>query len=364
MAPPLSILLLYAATPGSRTLSYQRGWPRELARHPRFRVTGVDIAGHPMAVGARLAGLGLTRRFDAVVLLHSVFSNGRELHWWAFDAVRRLTAPKAYFIGNEYKLMPEKMEFAEQLGIALLVSQSESPRVHALYRQRLKCEVAGIPNTGLDPDLFFPRRPRAERPIDIGYRGLEAPLYLGHDEKTEIARRWAEAAPRLGLVADISTDSGQRFTEEAWAEFLSRCKAQLGTEAGGDYFEIDDRTRHRFHAWLEDHPHPTLAAVRQDLFRDYPDPVPIRIVSGRQVEAAGTKTVQVLMRGEYGGYFAAEEHYIPLEKDFSNLDEAAQRLRDDALCDRLTENAYAVAHDRLTYAKLLDRFADRLQPLV
>jgi hypothetical protein len=361
---PLSVLLLYALAPGSRTLSYQRGWPREFARHPRFRVTGVDLVGSPVAAGARLSALALTRRFDAVVLLHSVFSNERQLHWWAFDAVRRMATPKVFFVGNEYKLMPEKMAFAEELAVALLVSQSESPRVHELYRRRLQCEVMGLPNTGLDPDLFFPRVPRAERPIDVGYRSLEAPLYLGHDEKTEIARRWAEAAPRLGLVADISTDPRDRFTEEGWAEFLGRCKAQLGTEAGGDYFEIDDRTRIRFHAWLEDHPEPTLAEVREALFRDYPDRVPIRIVSGRQIEAAGTKTVQILMRGEYGGYFAPDVHYIPLEKDFSNLEEAAARLRDEALCDRVTENAYALAHEKLTYAKLLDRFADRLASIV
>jgi hypothetical protein len=361
---PLSVLLLYALSPGNRTLSYQRGWPREFARHPRFRVTGVDVAGSPVAVGGRLTALALTRRFDAMVMLHSVFSNERQLHWWAFDAAARVPAPKVFFIGNEYKLMPEKMAFAEECGIALLVSQSESPRVHDLYRRRLQCEVMGLPNTGLDPNLFFPRGPRAERPIDVGYRSLKAPLYLGHEEKSEIARRWAEAAARHGLVADISINPRDRFTEEGWADFLGRCKAQLGTEAGGDYFEIDDRTRIRFHAWIEDHPEHTLAEVREALFRDYPDPVPIRIVSGRQIEAAGTKTVQVLMRGQYGGYFAPDVHYIPLEKDFSNLDETAARLRDHALCDRLADSAYALAHERLTYAKLLDRFADRLAVLV
>jgi hypothetical protein len=360
---PLSVLLLHAVSAGNRTLSYQRGWPREFARHPRFRVTAVDVARHPLAVGARLTTLG-ARRFDAVVLLHSVFSNERQLHWWAFEAVRRIRAPKAFFIGNEYKLMPEKMAFAEDLKVALLVSQSESPRVLSLYRQRLGCAVMGLPNTGLDPELFFPRRPRPERPIDLGYRSLPAPLYLGHEEKTEIARRFAEAAPRLGLVADISTEPADRFTEQEWAEFLGRCKAQLGTEAGGDYFEIDDRTRRRFHAWLEDHPEPTLAQVREAFFRDYPDPVPIRIVSGRQIEAAGTKTVQVLMRGEYSGYFAPDVHYIPLEKDFSNLDEAAARLRDETLCARLADNAYAMVQETLTYAKLLDRFADTLATLV
>src|SRR5207244_7568421 len=85
-----------------------------------------------------------------------------------------------------------------------------------------------------------------------------------------------------------------------------------------------------------------------------------RARSGRVVEAAGTRTAQLLLEGEYGGWFRPDEHYIPLRKDFSNLDAALGKLEDRALTARLTEAAYEVAIAELTYERLIDRFHDAL----
>jgi hypothetical protein len=56
-------------------------------------------------------------------------------------------------------------------------------------------------------------------------------------------------------------------------------------------------------------------------------------------------------------------HYIPLEKDFSNIDEALAKFRDEALCARIRGNAFDLAHE-LTYPKLIGRFEDALRPLL
>jgi hypothetical protein len=51
-------------------------------------------------------------------------------------------------------------------------------------------------------------------------------------------------------------------------------------------------------------------------------------------------------------------HYIPLRKDFSNLDEVLERFK-DTLCRReLTENAHRdlIASDRFGYQRLVDGF--------
>ena len=108
----LRILLVHARSAANLTLSYQRGWPRHFARHPGFEVSFLNTrAARPLAL-ARARWLGLVRRFDAVVLLHSVFSNACALDGRLLDAVRALPAPKVFFVGNEYKLMPEKLAFA------------------------------------------------------------------------------------------------------------------------------------------------------------------------------------------------------------------------------------------------------------
>lgn len=360
MKPPIRVLLLFAANADNATFSYQRGWPRQFASHPRFACTPVDLSDRRPSQRLRAHALVRLGRYDAIVVLHSVFSNACHLDGRLFDAVCAARRPKVFFIGNEYKIMPEKMAFAERLPVALLVSQSDAPAVHALYRERLGCEVIGLPNTGLDTRLFAPRVPYEDRPIDVGYRSVDAPMYLGHDERRGMAAGFQQHGERAGLRMDISLDDHRRFTEDAWSGFLNACKAQLGTEAGGDYFELTDRTRYAVTAFEAANPHASFDEVFDRFFRNYRDPVPIRIISGRNVEAAGTKTVQILFDGHYGGYFQPDVHYLALRKDFGNVDEVLRQLRDRGHCRSIAEQAYRVAVEELTYERLLDRFHDAI----
>jgi hypothetical protein len=359
----LRALLIYAAGPDNATFSYQTAWPHHLARHARFECTAINLADRTLA--ARVARAWAVRywRGDVVLLLHSVFSNNRVLDGHLFDRVAKLQPPKVWFIGNEYKFMPEKMLFAQELGIAMLVSQASDPAVHALYRERLGCAVAGMPNTGLDPEVFRPLTPYHERPIDLGYRAAPAPRYLGHRERQEIADYFTAHAAQLGLTVDISLHGHDRFAAPEWAAFLNRCKGQLGTEAGGDYFELDDRTRRAVLDYLAEHPAAPLEELQERFFNGRPQ-VPLRILSGRNVEAAGTGTVQLLFEGRYDGYFDPDEHYIPLKKDFSDVDEALRKFRDPATVARITDNARRLVLEQFTYDRLIDRLADTVQSLI
>ena len=361
---PITILLLYAQSDGNRTFSYQYGWPRSFTRHPRFHCVPLNVMDKRFLQLLRRQVLVRRGRFDAVVMMHSVFSNACYLRHFLFDAVRSIKVPKAYFIGNEYKLMPEKMEFCETLGVSLLISQTDCPEVHALYRQRLGCVVTGIPNTGLDADLFRPEIAHRDRPIDIGYRSDDSPIYLGHYERRQIADCFLQHGPRYGLTLDISLEQSRRLPEAEWAAFLNRCKGQLGTEAGGDYFELTDTTRIKYMDYIAANPCATNDEIISKFFQGYPNPVPIRIISGRNVEAAGTKTVQILLEGRYNGYFKPDVHYIPLKKDFSNFAEVVEKFRDESYCRAITDNAYEVAVKELTYEKLIDKFYGALAPLL
>jgi hypothetical protein len=361
---PITILLLYAQSEVNRTFSYQYGWPRSFVRHPRFNCIPVNVLDTRLLQLVKRQFLVRHRCFDAVVMLHSVFSNTCYLRHFLFDAVRAVQAPKAYFIGNEYKLMPEKMEFCDTLGVSLLISQTDCPDVHVLYRQRLGCRVAGIPNTGLDIELFKPEVANNDRPIDIGYRSDDSPIYLGHAERRLIAEYFLEHGPRYGLTMDISLDQSKRLPEGAWAGFLNQCKGQLGTEAGGDYFELTDATRRGYMEYIAQHPHATNEEIINKFFKNYANPVPMRIISGRNIEAAGTKTVQLLFEGRYNGYFTQDVHYISLKKDFSNFEEVIEKFRDRGYCRMITDNAYEVALKELTYEKLIDRFYEALAPLL
>ena len=364
MARPLRALVLFACTSDNSTFSYQRAWPRHFQAHPRFAVTPLNLGDLSRAARVTTPVALRVQRFDLVVLLHSVFSNALMLSERVIDGLARLPQPKVYFVGNEYKLMPEKMAFCQRLGVGLLVSQSLSPEVHALYRQRLGCVVVGVPNTGLDVQLFAPTNAPADRPIDLGYRAADAPAYLGHQERRQLAEFVTARAAAYGVTVDISLAAEDRFDECAWAAFLNRCKGQLGSEAGGDYFDLDDRSRLAVGAYLGAHPETSFDEIAARFFPPAHEHVPLRILSGRQVEAAGTKTAQVLFEGRYDGLFEADTHYIPLKKDFSDADEAMRKFKDAAFRDQIVEQAYAFVRENLTYDRLIERFRAAAEPLV
>jgi Glycosyl transferases group 1 len=351
------VLLLFATSANTSTFSYHQAWPRHFQSSPAFDCTPVNVGDQGWAARLRALAAITTWRGDLIVILHSVFSNACLLEGRLFDAVRRRREPKAYFIGNEYKLMPEKMTFCDQLPVSLLVSQSSAAAVHQLYRDRLHCQVIGLPNTGYDPALFSPSTPDHDRDIDLGYRADDAPPYLGHNERREIAEFFQQHAGDWGLRVDISLDPADRFNETEWAAFLNRCRGQLGTEAGGDFFTLDDDRRLFSTAYERAHPGVSKDDVRT-MMRDFPKRgIPLRIISGRNIEAAGTKTVQVLFEGEYDGYFQPDEHYIPLRKDFGNAGEAIAKFKDPALRSAIADNAYRLISTEFTYDRLLSRFA-------
>src|SRR5439155_14781304 len=95
-----------------------------------------------------------------------------------------------------------------------------------------------------------------------------------------------------------------------------------------------------------------LDRIRERFFAQ-PRPVTLRLISGRNIEAAGTRTAQLLFEGEYGGYFQPDVHYIALKKDFSNVDEAVAKFRDAAFRETVVENAFQLARAELTYDRLL-----------
>jgi hypothetical protein len=66
----------------------------------------------------------------------------------------------------------------------------------------------------------------------------------------------------------------------------------------------------------------------------------------------------ILFRGTYGGAVEPERHYIPLEKDFSNIEEVVERVRDNAYLDELADRAYddLVASGRYSLRSLVAEF--------
>ena len=54
-------------------------------------------------------------------------------------------------------------------------------------------------------------------------------------------------------------------------------------------------------------------------------------------------------------------HYLPVRRDCSNVDEAIRQFQDPILCEEITDRAYQIVEEHLTFSKLLDRFDSALR---
>lgn len=183
---------------------------------------------------------------------------------------------------------------------------------------------------------------QSDRPIDVGYRSWSIqPSYGRHGLlKREIGRVFKERAPELGLSADISDDFRDAFLGESWFDFLLRCKYTIGVEGGTSILDFDGSYSECGRAYLRSHPDATFEEVEEACFPGVDGEFDYFLLGPRHLEAVLTKTCQVLIEGEYGGTMEAGRHYIPLKKDFSNLDEVLELMRSDERRGEIVERAY------------------------
>jgi len=208
-------------------------------------------------------------------------------------------------------------------------------------------------------DMQYP--PLDGRPIDVGYRGSLQPWNFGRlaYEKWEIGERFTAAAVRYGLRLDISSKSEDRFFGRAWFDFLGRCRATLGVESGSSIVDFTGEIEAACQEYLKAHPLASFEEVFDTILAPHENNVPNRTVSPRHFEAAACRTLQILYEGDYRGIFVPWRHYIPLRRDFSNLDDVVRALRDTALGKEITERAYEEiaanpAYGYAAFVKLLD----------
>ena len=137
----VKILLLYFLAEQNQSMSYQVGWVKHFRMHPLFTCYSVNL-GDKRKTSWLSSILRIKHAsYNAVVILHSVFSNSCKLEGRLFELLCKTPQPKTYFIGNEYKLIPEKIAFCEALDLSLLITMNPDQRAQSMYKDRLGCEV-------------------------------------------------------------------------------------------------------------------------------------------------------------------------------------------------------------------------------
>lgn len=200
--------------------------------------------------------------------------------------------------------------------------------------------------------------PLSERPIDLGQRVRETSPHLGRlaQLKSVQATVMADAARRAGFIVDVSTRVEDSFTGTSWFEFLMSCKFTVGMKGGASLHDPIGLLHTKVNSYLVRFPNAKFDEIERKFFHGKDMKYKFSAISPRLFESATAGTCQILQRDDYLGALEPWRDYIPLEVDFSNVDEVLLSMRDLEKCQEIANNASRslVESGLFQYSKLVD----------
>lgn len=312
----------------------------------------------------------LARTAPDLCILHTTFLSYARWNY-EFETYRRrfrwlakLRCPKVALPQDEYDHAALLDEWLLELGVTSVYSCFGPDQRAMLYpllagRASFRETLTGFIDEDTAGSVAARMRPHAERPTDVVYRARQLPYWFGsHGQlKHRIAEAVGERAPAHGLRIDVSTRPEDTIFGEGWLDFLLSGRAVIGSESGSSVLDERGEIHRRISRLLADEPDLTFEEVDARM-PDGWDSYAFFALSPRHLEAVVTKTAQVLVEGAYSGVLEAERHYIPVRRDFSDLDEALERLHDRETVEAMAERAYEDVYLSRRYT--LDTLAEQL----
>jgi hypothetical protein len=305
--------------------------------------------------------------FDAIVVHYTLAITH---NYYLSPAHRRIISGfagvKVLFIQDEYRWIHETRKCMLALGVDVLFSCAEKPSIDFIYPNSL---LPGLQKyttlTGYVPESLLKKKSFKsynEKAIDISYRGRKIPSWIGSLglEKYWIAEQITLLIPKVAptLKLDISTNANERMYGESWMNFLESSKAALGTESGASFFDQYGLATFAIDCYESSNPSSKYTDVKERYFNDYDETNRLNVISPRIFEYAASKTMMILFEGSYSGILKPWTHYLPLKKDFSNLEQIISILNTKSEWEKITDRAYndIILNSLLTYKEFISNF--------
>lgn len=351
---PLHILLLchFEAGSASTILEHIHAFPR-FSQHRYYVLSNLGDLPHWLDLS----------RFDGVIVHYSLIACYE--HYLSTDARRRIRefgGFKAAFVQDDYRWINDTVDAFAYMKIDALFPLAGPEIMDRVYSpERLPGVRRETVLTGYVPEELSRRavKPLSERPIDVGYRARKVPMWIGSHtlQKWQIADRFLADAPRYDLQVDISYREEDRIYGEAWIDFVSNCKAVLGTESGASVCDFTGNIQRQVEAHLRRDPEATFEQLRDLYFKDEDGRIMMNVISPRTFEAACLRTLMIFYDGYYSGILKPWRHYVPLRRDHSNMAEVVSVLRDEQRAQEIVDTAYReiALNPAYTFRALVDR---------
>src|SRR5205807_6982873 len=114
----------------------------------------------------------------------------------------------------------------------------------------------------------------------------------------------------------------------------------LASESGSSIVDYDRSAENAVREYLASKPTASYEEVEEAVLMSFAGGPSIKTISPRVFETAAMRTGLVMFPGEYSGIVRPWEHYVPLEKDFSNIADVAERIRDLSFLEELTTRTH------------------------
>jgi len=284
--------------------------------------------------------------FDVILVFWSVYLLGEYFSPGTIERIGESDAIKVLFLQDEYRDVRPMNAVMARLGVNLMFTCVAEDQHELFYPKRLIPSLRETHTvlTGYVPSYLERRVPKLnqKRPLDVAYRSRAVPFCLGDlgQEKTVIAQRFAEICSTRGLKQDISVKEHDRIYGKKWVRFLESARTTLGTGSGASAVDFSGDIRRKCEAYLLDNPNAEYGDLRERFFKDIDGRVSIEAVSPRFFEAAALGCGLVMHEGPYSGILEPDRHFIAVKKDYSNIDEVVQKIRDSAWCRNMVENVH------------------------
>ena len=289
---------------------------------------------HEIVTWSTLEGLPdeeILSLFDCLIVHYSIsLLYERYVSRETLEKIRSFNGLKVLFIQDEYRRVDFACKQINYAGINLVYTCAPQNVAKKMYARLNESIMIKTTLTGFVPEALSEKetRPVSKRNIDVGYRARRVPFFLGSKgiEKYLIGKTFLKKTNNRNLNCNISSKESDRIYGKAWIDFLSNCKVTLGTESGSSIIDFTGNTEYQLNFYQAFHPFANFDDV-PDKFLKSDGELEIQVISPRCFEAAALGTVLVLYPGEYSEILKKEKHYISLEKDFSNINEVIERIK-------------------------------------
>jgi len=294
--------------------------------------------------------------FDLIIFHHSITACWNEHRYKKninlFKKIDFGNTSKIAFFQDECFYTDLLNDFINKLNIQIVFSVATRSLWPTIYSKVNKKKVRFYQVlTGYIDNMTLNKKDyrRVPKVIDIGYRSAWGSRYyqlgsFGYLRK-KVVEIFKDKLKNTNLKIDISSNQSDLLSGNKWFEFLSKCKYIIGTESGSSLVDTDGTIKDCILEQLRKQPKSTFFEIRELCFKNTDNKIQLKTMSPRHFESILTRTCQILVRGKYNGILKPWKHYIPLNRDFNNIDQII----------KLVENAYndIVISQKYTYEKFV-----------